>query len=162
MKDTRTGKPLRNVNRGKPFAVKLVDFMADQPGKDGPPTQEKRESYEMEKHIMTFANHPNITPIRMAINMGAPQIFNYHLIHKWDIPKSGLTYVQHERVYLIMDLAEHGSLEEYLRKGPIQPSEQIKLVRDCFDGMSIHFESPCQFFSFVHLIISFRFAISSW
>ena len=115
---------------GQPFAVKFVDFTA--PEKDIKTahflgqTQEKRESYEVEKQIMTYANHPNITPIRMAINMGEPGIFKYQ--------NSNAEFVQYERVYLIMDLAELGSLMDFVKK-KLTPSHQIKLSRDCFAGM---------------------------
>ena len=129
------GKPLRNVRPGAKFAVKLVDFNINQVlvynSSDSDyesyasveESDEKRESYEIEKYIMTFCNHPNVTHIRMSVNMGEPRVFK----HKG----SKDTFVQHDRVYLIMDYAEYGSLLTYLAriKSKVNASERIQWVR---------------------------------
>ena len=130
MKDIR-GKPLRNVTEGTPFAVKLVDFneknsqMPDIVGQ----TQEKRESYEMEKYVMTFCDHPNIVSIQMAINMGEPRTLTYR--------NTSETFVQHDRVYLIMDLADLGSMMDYLNKhcSKMNQQDMINMTRDCFKSI---------------------------
>ena len=62
----------------------------------------------------------------MALNMGEPGIFKYQ-------NRDG-SYVQYERIYLIMDLAQLGSLKEYIQKY-LEPTERIKLVNDCFAGL---------------------------
>ena len=53
---------MRNVSPGMPFAVKFVDFMREERHSQSThferETLDKRESYEIEKEIMTFANHP--------------------------------------------------------------------------------------------------------
>ena len=77
---------------------------------------------------MTFANHPNITPIKMAINMGEPRTFTNQ--------STGREYIQHDRIYLIMDFAEFGSLQSFLEKNgdSMAPTDRIKLTKDCIYG----------------------------
>jgi hypothetical protein len=137
------GKPLRNVSPGAKFAVKFVDFTINQvlaypssrsgssgSGSSVEQLDEKCESYEIEKYIMTFCNHPNVTPIRMSVNMGEPRVFK----HK----DSKDTFIQYDRVYLIMDYAEYGSLLTYLArmKSKVNASERIQWVRQLFSGMN--------------------------
>ena len=65
------GNILRNVVEDNPFAVKSVDFTKDDPNFSTPEEkQKKRDSYEIEKYIMTICDHKNIITIRMAVNMG--------------------------------------------------------------------------------------------
>ena len=128
------GRYLRNVAPGLPFAAKFIDFKKDEEMWSdfeviGESTEE-REAYEVEKYIMTFCNHPNVTAIRMAINMGEPGIYKHQ--------NSDKEFVQHDRVYLIMDYAENGCLLTYLEKrnSKVRVSERIQLVRDLFSGMN--------------------------
>ena len=124
------GNVLRNVVVGTPFAVKSVDFTKNDPffsSSEG--KQKKRDSYEMEKHILTICDHPNIVTIRMAINMGEVGLFaNY---------STGKTYLQLQRVYLIMDFAELGSLGPWLwtNKNSMLTTERMQMTVDLFKGL---------------------------
>ena len=107
------------------FAVKIIDFGS----KPDSETMNAREMVETEKYILTNASHRNITSIRMIINMGNMEAFPF----KND---PSLTYLSPDRIYLIMDYADGGQLQEYLDKniGKIEPYQRINMIRDLCGG----------------------------
>ena len=55
------------MTEGTLFAVKYIDFDLEDKSYDA---VESRESFVIEKYILSQLSHPNVVPIRMAINMG--------------------------------------------------------------------------------------------
>ncbi|XP_054160113.1 uncharacterized protein LOC128958306 [Oppia nitens] len=133
-RDKRNRRKLKDTKNLNQFAVKFVDFLQAPSITsvfiDEDYIREKREAYEMEKFIMTYANHPNICSIRMTINMG--ECRSQYYLHD-----PNAHYLQYDRIYLIMDYADGSSLMNYMNQnaGKLKPYHRIKLTRDSFKGL---------------------------
>ena len=131
------------VRFGKPFAVKIIDFkrkLSSSPGASplsaptmgatGSELREVKEATETEKFIITQIEHPNVLSARYIFNMGEPRIHTFK-------GEPDAQYISHDRVYIIMDYADGGALNYWLRKYRNQMSAftRIRFVRELFAGM---------------------------
>src|SRR4051812_12818281 len=92
-------------------------------------THEMRQKIETEKKILNTVEHKNICCIRMMINMGGYRNFPYK-----DNPRA--MFQSPERIYLIMDFANCGALDNFLDKRgkTLDPWQRINWIRDLFAG----------------------------
>lgn len=132
---------MKDIRALQPFAVKMIDFAADEISdsdsyaSNSTEILERRECYETEKWILTSVFHKNLCTTRQIINMGEQRPFQFlHNKDNW--------YLSPDRIYIIMDYADGGELEDWWQrhgKG-IDPFLRISLLRQLFAGL-LHLHS---------------------
>ena len=117
------GRPFTHSDSGKQFIVKYFEYK-----ENDPMSEVKREMFEIERYVLTFADHPNVLSIRYAFNMGHKRECKYR--HN---PQN--TFTSWNRMYLILDFSDLGDLENYLEDNILSEELCKSFIIQLYSGL---------------------------